>query len=284
MPRELFDEPLDTWRLSPDDELFDERSLPLGQRRIVVIRDRARNERPPAPEWHKRWRTAGLGPLKAVPLRAETLGAGRDAHTPRIRRETPRQAWVRLSEAEDGSVPVFCGQVGSGEGLKAMAAALAAGHPIALWRSGAHDHADCVEFHERAGRLLAEAARAERLHAPVLSLRKRVAADADADTDAYDDFDPDPDMNAATNATACTGAGTDTGTDDDAGAHAGDDPPARSSTPGRRLSPFCSTRPTAPRAKIHSKVPRCSARRPGDLANTGTNRPEFESAAPVYGR
>ncbi|MFB7373790.1 trypsin-like peptidase domain-containing protein [Streptomyces sp. NPDC056222] len=234
LPRELFDEPLDTWRLSPDDELFDERSLPLGQRRVVVIRDRARNTRAPAPEWHKRWRMAGLGPLKAVPLRAETLGAGRNAHTARIRRETPRQAWVRLSEAEDGSVPVFCGQVGSGEGLKAMAAALAAGHPIALWRSGAHDHEDCVEFHERARLLLAEAAGAGGLHAPVLSLRKRVAADADADTDAYadfdayDDFDPDPDTNAAANATACTGAGAGTGTDDDPGAHAGDDPPARS--------------------------------------------------------
>ncbi|MCT4354469.1 serine protease [Streptomyces sp. Je 1-79] len=179
LPRELFDEPLDTWRLSPDDELFDERSLPLGHRRIVVIRDAGRHARPPAPEWHRRWRTAGLGPLRAVPLRAETLTAGGDAHAARLRRESPRQAWVRLSEAEDGSVPVYCGPVGSGDGLKAMAAALAAGHPIALWRGGAHDHVDCVEFHERAGRLLAEAGKADGLHGPVLSLRKRVAAAAD---------------------------------------------------------------------------------------------------------
>ncbi|MEU6878058.1 trypsin-like peptidase domain-containing protein [Streptomyces sp. NPDC046712] len=196
LPRELFDEPLDTWRLSPDDELFDERSLPLGQRRIVVIRDAGRHARPPAPEWYKRWRTAGRGPLRAVPLRAEALGPARDVHAARIRRESPRQAWVRLSEAADGSVPVYCGPVGSGDGLKAMAAALAAGHPIALWRSGAHDHTDCAEFHERADRLLAEAGTAGGLHGPVISLRKRVAADAEADPDMGADgnmgADPDP--------------------------------------------------------------------------------------------
>ncbi|MGW6567939.1 VMAP-C domain-containing protein [Streptomyces sp. NPDC054975] len=186
LPRELFDEPLDTWRLSPDDELFDERSLPLGHRRIVVIRDAGRHARPPAPEWHMRWRTAGVGPLRAVPLRAEALAAARDVHgAHRIRRESPRQTWVRLSEAEDGSVPVYCGPVGSGDGLKAMAAALAAGHPIALWRTGAHehDHARCAEFHERADRLLAEAGRAEGLHGPVISLRKRAFADLDLDMD-----------------------------------------------------------------------------------------------------
>ncbi|MFG2643294.1 trypsin-like peptidase domain-containing protein [Streptomyces sp. NPDC048370] len=200
LPRELFDEPLDTWRLSPEDELFDERSLPLGHRRIVVIRDAGRNARPPAPEWHRRWRTAGLGPLRAVPLRAETLAAARDVHAAhRIRRESPRQAWVRLSEAEDGSVPVYCGPVGSGDGLKAMAAALAAGHPIALWRTGDHEHDPtyCAEFHERADRLLAEAGRAEGLHGPVISLRKRVSADADMEMDLDLDLDldlgPDPD-------------------------------------------------------------------------------------------
>ncbi|MDT9688134.1 trypsin-like peptidase domain-containing protein [Streptomyces sp. P9(2023)] len=202
LPRELFDEPLDTWRLSPDDELFDERSLPLGHRRIVVIRDAGRRTRAPAPEWHRRWRTAGIGPLRAVPLRAEVLAARRDLHAAhRIRRESPRQAWVRLSEAADGSVPVYCGPVGSGDGLKAMAAALAAGHPIALWRTGAHDHdhAACVEFHERADRLLAEAGRAEGLHGPVLSLRRRVAMDMDLadmpldlDLDLDPGLDPDP--------------------------------------------------------------------------------------------
>ncbi|MFJ3581042.1 trypsin-like peptidase domain-containing protein [Streptomyces sp. NPDC090127] len=195
LPRELFDEPLDTWRLSPDDELFDERSLPLGHRRIVVIRDASRHARPPAPEWRTRWRTAGLGPLRAVPLRAETLAAagnGQAAH--RIRRESTRQTWVRLSEAADGSIPVYCGPVGSGDGLKAMAAALAAGHPIALWRTGAHEHdrTNCAEFHERADRLLAEAGRAEGLHGPVISLRKRVSADADlfGDADPFPDLDP----------------------------------------------------------------------------------------------
>ncbi|MFD3943676.1 trypsin-like peptidase domain-containing protein [Streptomyces sp. NPDC058579] len=197
LPRELFDEPLDTWRLSPDDDFFDERSLPLGHRRIVVIRDRGRAGRPPAPEWRRRWRTAGLGPLRAVPLRADTLAAARDVHAAqRIRRESPRQAWVRLSDAADGSVPVYCGPVGSGDGLKAMAAALAAGHPIALWRHGAHEHdrTTCAEFHERAGLLLAEAGVAEGLHGPVISLRKRVSADEDLYLDMDVDLDVDLDM------------------------------------------------------------------------------------------
>ncbi|MFD7319952.1 trypsin-like peptidase domain-containing protein [Streptomyces sp. NPDC059875] len=233
LPRELFDEPLDTWRLSPDDELFDERSLPLGQRRIVVIRDAGRHKRPPAPEWYKRWRTAGLGPLRAVPLRAEALGAGPDVHAARIRRESPRQAWVRLSEAEDGSVPVYCGPVGSGDGLKAMAAALAAGHPIALWRSGSHDHTDCAEFHERADRLLVEAGTADGLHGPVISLRKRLAADVEAAAamDAPDgDPTPDADGDADTGTDADAAWDVDIAADGGAGPRTGDaaGPPAPS--------------------------------------------------------
>ncbi|MFG2775830.1 trypsin-like peptidase domain-containing protein [Streptomyces sp. NPDC048350] len=238
LPRELFDEPLDTWRLSPDDELFDERSLPLGSRRIVVIRDAARHARPPAPEWHMRWRTAGPGPLRAVPLRAEVLTAGGDAaHAARTRRESPRQAWVRLSEADAGSVPVYCGPVGSGDGLKAMAAALAAGHPIALWRSGAHDHTDCAEFHARADGLLAEAGRADALHGPVISLRRRVAADTDLmgldmpwdvdlDTDADGATAPETWTETATGTEpeAATGAGAGTGTEAEAATGAGAEP------------------------------------------------------------
>ncbi|MFF9014838.1 trypsin-like peptidase domain-containing protein [Streptomyces sp. NPDC014870] len=229
LPRELFDLPLDTWRLSPDDELFDERSLPLGQRRIVVIRDRARAGRPPAPEWRRRWRTAGLGPLRAVPLRADALGAQRDVQAAhRIRRESRRQAWVRLSEAADGSVPVYCGPVGSGDGLKAMEAALAAGHPIALWRHGAHEHdrASCAEFHERAGRLLAEAGRPDGLHGPVISLRKRVAADEDLYLDMDLDLDPGPGPDSAPE--PAPGLNPDTALDADPalGSPVGGGPPA----------------------------------------------------------
>ncbi|MFI8522607.1 trypsin-like peptidase domain-containing protein [Streptomyces sp. NPDC085481] len=180
LPRELFDLPLDTWRLAPEDEHFGERSLPIGQRRIVVVRDRHRSHHPPSPEWRRRWRGSEGGPLRAVPLRAEVLAAGPEAHAPHIRRESRMAAYERLDAAAEGSVPVFCGPVSGGDGHRAMDAALAAGHPIALWRHGAREHTDCAEFHKRAGELLAGAGGADGLHRPVRTLRMRVA-DAEAD-------------------------------------------------------------------------------------------------------
>ncbi|MFD3533877.1 trypsin-like peptidase domain-containing protein [Streptomyces sp. NPDC058664] len=173
LPRELFDEPLDTWRLEPPQGPDDAWATTLGQRRIVVIRDARRHDREPAPEWRERWEAAERGPLHATPLRAEVQGAGPDAHTPRVRRETWAETYDRLRETEAGAVPVYCGQVGSGDGLMAMNAALAAGHPLALWRTGAHDHTDCAEFHERADRLLTTALTAWGVRGPVRSLRTR---------------------------------------------------------------------------------------------------------------
>ncbi|MFC8506059.1 trypsin-like peptidase domain-containing protein [Streptomyces sp. NPDC057411] len=183
LPRELFDLPLDTWRLTPEEEHFGERSLPLGQRRIVVIRDRQRSHHPPSPEWRRRWRGSEGGPLRAVPLRSEVLAAGAEAHAahaPHIRKESRLGAYERLGGVGDGSVPVYCGPVGGGDGHRAMDVALAAGHPIALWRHGAGDHGDCAEFHHEVGKLLAGAGSAEGLHQPVRTLRMRVA-DAEAD-------------------------------------------------------------------------------------------------------
>ncbi|MFE2013133.1 trypsin-like peptidase domain-containing protein [Streptomyces sp. NPDC059491] len=179
LPRELFDEPLDTWRLEPPHGDDDPWATTLGQRRIVVIRDARRHDHEPAPEWRERWEAARRGPLEAAPLRAEVPGAGRDAHTPRVRRETWAETYDRLREAEGGTVPVYCGAVGTGDGLMAMNAALAAGHPLALWRTGAHDHADCAEFHEGAERLLAKAMTAEGLGHPIRSLRTRAPDRAD---------------------------------------------------------------------------------------------------------
>ncbi|MFC8586363.1 trypsin-like peptidase domain-containing protein [Streptomyces sp. NPDC057217] len=173
LPRELFDEPLDTWRLEPPQGPEDTWATTLGQRRIVVIRDARRHDREPAPEWRERWEAGERGPLRAAPLRAEVPGAGPGAHTARVRRETWAEAYDRLRDAEGGTVPVYCGPVGSGDGLMAMNAALAAGHPLALWRTGAHDHTDCAEFHERADRLLADAATAWGVRGPVRSLRTR---------------------------------------------------------------------------------------------------------------
>ncbi|WP_306328042.1 VMAP-C domain-containing protein [Streptomyces venezuelae] len=173
LPRELFDEPLDTWRLEPPQDQDGAWATTLGQRRIVVIRDARRHDREPAPEWRERWEAAEHGPLRAAPLRAEVPGAGEDAHTARVRRETWAETYDRLREAEGGTVPVYCGHVGAGDGLMAMNAALAAGHPLALWRTGAHDHTDCAEFHERADRLLAAALTAWDVRGPVRSLRTR---------------------------------------------------------------------------------------------------------------
>ncbi|MGW4161760.1 VMAP-C domain-containing protein [Streptomyces sp. NPDC004788] len=180
LPRELFDLPVDTWRLAPD-EPFGEGSLPLGRRRTVVVRDRHRGHREPSPEWRQRRRGCQSGPLRAVPLRAEVLAPGaEDGHAPHRRKESQNAVYARLREAEGGSVPVYCGPVGSGDGQRAMEAALAAGHPVALWRHSAREHADCAEFHKRAGELLAVVDGAEGLHGPVRALRLRTG-DTEAD-------------------------------------------------------------------------------------------------------
>ncbi|MFI8913509.1 trypsin-like peptidase domain-containing protein [Streptomyces sp. NPDC053513] len=180
LPRELFDEPLDTWRLEPPQDPDEEwGTATLGQRRVVVIRDARRHGRPPSPEWRERWAAGERGPLRAVPLRAEVPGAGPDAHTPRIRKESWAKTYERLREAQGGTVPVYCGPVGSGDGLMAMNAALAAGHPLALWRTGAHDHTDCAAFHVEADWMLADARTAQGLGEPVRSLRALVPERAD---------------------------------------------------------------------------------------------------------
>ncbi|MBT2491290.1 trypsin-like peptidase domain-containing protein [Streptomyces sp. ISL-96] len=179
LPRELFDEPLDTWRLSPEDDLFDEHSMALGERRIVVIRDRRRRDRPASPEWRRRWQAAVRGPLTVVPLRGEVPASG---HGPGARRESRRATYARLSDAGNGTVPVYCGPVGSGDGLDAMAAAIAAGHPLALWRRGGQDHSDCREFHVRADELLARADGVDGLHRHIRSLRI-ISMDPDATPD-----------------------------------------------------------------------------------------------------
>ncbi|MEU0742489.1 trypsin-like peptidase domain-containing protein [Streptomyces sp. NPDC006134] len=174
LPRALFDEPLDEWRLTPEEatdedaDLFDEHSMPLGLRRSVLVRDRRRNARPPSPEWRRRWAGAARGPLSGVPLRGEATA---DGHRAGERREGRVAAYGRLSGSGDGCVPVFCGPVAGGDGREAMAAALAAGHPLVLWRRDGHDHEECRAFHRRAARLLALAGRAKGLHRHIRDLR-----------------------------------------------------------------------------------------------------------------
>ncbi|MFF9811737.1 hypothetical protein ACF1G5_42920, partial [Streptomyces coeruleorubidus] len=177
LPRRLFDVPLDDWRIGPDDawddaDLFDEQSMPLGLRRVVVIRDRRRNARPASPEWRRRWAGVANRPLSAGPLRGEATAQG---HPQTGRPEGRMAAYGRLSGMDDACVPVHCGPVGSGPGLDAMAAALAAGHPLVLWRRDGHDHEECREFHGQAGQLLGLAGGAEGLHRQVRELRIRVS-------------------------------------------------------------------------------------------------------------
>ncbi|MHC0431738.1 VMAP-C domain-containing protein [Streptomyces sp. O3] len=169
LPRELFDLPLDEWRLAPEDpaadspgargefDFYDAESMPLGMRRVVVIRDGRRHARRPTPEWRRRWAGVSAGPLSAVPLRGTAPDFG---HARGAGRESPHAVYTRLSRADDASVPVCCGPVGGDGGVGAMNAALAAGHPLALWRRG-HDHSDCEAFHQRAEALLRQAGRAD---------------------------------------------------------------------------------------------------------------------------
>ncbi len=79
-------------------------------------------------------------------------------------------------------MPVYCGPVGSGDGLDAMAAALAAGHPLALWRRCGRDHSDCREFQTRADELLARADGVDGLHRHIRALRI-ISMDPDATPD-----------------------------------------------------------------------------------------------------
>ncbi|MDH2387235.1 trypsin-like peptidase domain-containing protein [Streptomyces sp. HNM0663] len=172
VPRELFDEPFHTWQLAPrrtPEGGTDPNGLPLGQRRFVVVRDLLRTTMAPTQEWQRRWAGVAEGPPTAVPLRAEVAREG--AHT--RRGESWHAAYDRLSGAAPESVAVFCGPVAAGEGAEAMDAALAAGYPVAIWRSLAAGHRDCAEFHQQAEKFVAAVRSAAGLDWPVRSLRIR---------------------------------------------------------------------------------------------------------------
>lgn len=178
LPRELFDEPLDSWRLTPPGAAaggIDPHTMPLGQRRLVYVRDRWRRDQPPIPEWHGRWRGAAAGVMTAVPLRQEVPRHGHSGTSP----EGVNAAYRRLSEAPVTAVPVYCGPVADGgAGATAMAAALAAGHAVAIWRRSAPGHTDCADFHERADEFVQSVRTAGELHTRIRSLR-RACADPD---------------------------------------------------------------------------------------------------------
>ncbi|MFF0783192.1 trypsin-like peptidase domain-containing protein [Streptomyces sp. NPDC003720] len=186
LPRKLFDLPVDEWQLLPDhpgapgdegrddeedDDFVDERSMPLGMRRTVVIRDLRRNERPPSPEWRRRWRAVARGPLTHEPLHGR---APADGHAAMPRSGSRYPYYGTLTALDDTCVPVYCGPVASGEGQAAMRDALTAGHPVVLWRRDRHDHDECKDFHEQAAHVVGAARHADGLHEPVRELRIRL--------------------------------------------------------------------------------------------------------------
>ncbi|WP_326687992.1 MULTISPECIES: trypsin-like peptidase domain-containing protein [unclassified Streptomyces] len=179
LPRALFDEPVDQWRARPYDpaDPFNPHTLPLGQRRLVVLRDRLRKDHGVTPEWRARAGAVAAGPMEAVPLRRDVPGTGHDEPPA----EGGQAAYGRLLAAPPGAVPVYCARTGSGPGARAMAAALAAGHAVALWRHTDSGHTDCAEFHARAAELLREAHAARQLPVRIRTLRN-----GNADEDAPD--------------------------------------------------------------------------------------------------
>ncbi|RCG24706.1 serine protease [Streptomyces diacarni] len=178
MPRALFDEPVETWRLDeprPDAPLAP-RTLPLGQRHMVAVRDQRRLAERPSPEWHRRWAAVARGgPLEAVPLCHDvpTLGHARV--------ESGYALHARMLATPEHAVPVHCARVDSGSGATAMATALATGHAAALWRRCDEQHTDCAEFFAHAAALLQRVTAARSLPELVRELRNRNAgADPDA--------------------------------------------------------------------------------------------------------
>ncbi|RCG20016.1 serine protease [Streptomyces diacarni] len=172
LPRALFDEPVDEWRVRPydPDDPFNPHAVPLGQRRLVVVRDRSRRDHGFTPEARTRAAAVLGGPMEAVPLRREVPVSGHGASVP----EGGQAAYGRLLAAPPGAVPVYCARTGSGPGARAMAAALGAGHAVALWRHSCGDqldHDDCEEFHERAAALLRQVHSARQLPQEIRALR-----------------------------------------------------------------------------------------------------------------
>ncbi|MGW4569208.1 VMAP-C domain-containing protein, partial [Streptomyces sp. NPDC004561] len=202
LPRKLFDLPVDEWQLLPDppggesgyggpsgrteapdggdaeddDDLVDERAMPLGMRRTVVVRDVRRDGRTPSPEWRRRWTGVLRGPLAHEPLHGRLAAEGpAEGHPAGVRAGGRYPYYGALSAMGDASVPVYCGPVGTGEGRAAMKDALMAGYPVVLWRRDKHDPDECRDFHRQAAQLLDRARHAGGLHGPVRDLRIRLA-------------------------------------------------------------------------------------------------------------
>ncbi len=131
-------------------------SRPMGIRRPVVVRDVERS--PSAAEWHEHWgRMSRHTTLTALPLSAMDRSPG----------------YGRLRGAE--GVPVLCGPVDRGDGLRTMIDLLDAGHGVALWRSAPHPPSacgpECADFRREVDDLLARLTAPAQLPEAVRELR-----------------------------------------------------------------------------------------------------------------
>lgn len=183
LPRALFDEPVDEWRLRlpRPGEPPSVHTLPIGRRRVVALRDQLRRHDGATPEWRRGWTALEQGPLSARPLCADVPASGHRALTP----ESEEAAYTRLLDGPSGTVPVYCASTAHGRGSAVLTRAFHAGHAAVICRrTGDADHDDCADFHERAARLVHEAGTGRALRERIRLLRNMSAAAELPDHDA----------------------------------------------------------------------------------------------------
>lgn len=165
LPLDLFDEPVDQWRIAGPARQFTTggrtlpEMLPLGLRRSVVVRDVERFKDAPSPEWRARWHGVSDGPLRPIPL----CGKGQSPDW--------NSVYATMSQAHPASVPVLCGRAGVEPGSTAMDAALAAGHAVAIWHRCQTPGAACEAFHQGVEDTIGTAAKAKDLPEEIRKLR-----------------------------------------------------------------------------------------------------------------
>ncbi|MEN8650953.1 SAV_2336 N-terminal domain-related protein [Streptomyces sp. 21So2-11] len=142
--RELFDEPVERWRVPGPG------SSPLAERCHVVLRDAAALHSDPEVR-SARWAAFLRGPLLMAPLRL------------------PQGASWRRSRQSDSTTPLNAVPVACTAGA-ALDDVLRAGFPLALWRRGRR-HDDCAAFFDRVGEALDGAADIPELLTRIRALR-----------------------------------------------------------------------------------------------------------------
>ncbi|MER7412638.1 SAV_2336 N-terminal domain-related protein [Streptomyces cacaoi] len=152
LPPELFDLPVDAWRVGT--------GPPLGATRHITVMARGRRRHP-----RRRDRWEGIHREQASGLEPVPLLLGEDAG----------DIHHRLNSCPDNTVPVHCGPVShrsDPQAAQAVAAALRAGYGLLLWRRDEGEHEGCEEFQQRAFECVRRAGDAEGLLDLVHALRR----------------------------------------------------------------------------------------------------------------